>query len=832
VLWSTIKEMTEKNPYTITVTNNLQVYYATMCSLIDIFITACDSDTGDEKSVLHDPKFWELIQQGLKIQDPLSSKRAIYLLKRALDYIDKQRVSLEVRNENGGVIFYWNYQNNNFWLDIWQEFVLLIDTLNETQVHVIKPVLSRISKIVTATETKNKGTNVTRSNIKIVQDLQGNSNHGSQEWSTLQQSMLFVGWICDVTLNGHVAIPESISELLLNAIPTFKLNVEFKKPESVSSTPGNDIFYQDAVRSTMTWGNSVSGYLGALWTAVAYFIQQSRTVSEPTGERGVLTVTSPRKEVLEAALEALGIATSDNVLPILNSIGLLIPKLLGQDEDLCSSALDVVWGSLKDMWDRAPFWEVYHATMTVLMSPTMLMLPEDHPLTIKIKSRIEELISEGEYRPGIMNVVVQQLSDVWTSDLSTCCSSSILVHQDLVIKLLLYNAAIQKSHLIDAHVDSFLRSNLSTESPLSALSSLDRRDDAQVRVMMVNILLALDTNQDVIFKIIKGLLARDQEISNANIKMYINSRSHRKKHHAWQVVLVLLPLVLDDDAQDACAEEILRCTFASLEDANHVSVQNFQQWIILYILARYQDLTSLLWEELRFDANKRIGRTCFLSTVTMLLAVHCVTDPTKRACFFKRAMSAVFPWATTNHRSARVHAQTAVQRMWHCCVIENLELVLTEKGFMEPCLEFIASANDTLAEKVRLLENYFFFDFNPIKDFSIESIYHTIPKHSGISEDEWVTPEEFQESPLGMRIWKSSQCHGIPLHNEDRRLAEFVVEPYNYRESAGVQFKRRFRRENRATTKLIPEVESNGVSEGAVGDVQKKIIAWKIVPPG
>jgi len=150
--------------------------------------------------------------------------------------------------------------------------------------------------------------NVTRSNIKIVQDLQGKSNHGNQEWSTLQQSMLFVGWICDVTLNGHVAIPESISELLLNAIPTFKLNVEFKKPESVSSTPNNDIFYQDAVRSTMTWGNSVSGYLGALWTAVAYFIQQSRTVSEPTGERGVLTVTSPRKEVLEAALEALGIA--------------------------------------------------------------------------------------------------------------------------------------------------------------------------------------------------------------------------------------------------------------------------------------------------------------------------------------------------------------------------------------------------------------------------------------------------------------------------------------------------------------------------------------------
>lgn len=85
-------------------------------------------------SILHDPKFWELIQQGLQLQDPLSSKRSMYLLKRALDHVEKESLCFEVKSEHGAVIFTWEPKKKKFWLDIWQEFVLLIETLSETQV--------------------------------------------------------------------------------------------------------------------------------------------------------------------------------------------------------------------------------------------------------------------------------------------------------------------------------------------------------------------------------------------------------------------------------------------------------------------------------------------------------------------------------------------------------------------------------------------------------------------------------------------------------------------------------------------------------------------------
>lgn len=222
----------------------------------------------------------------------------------------------------------------------------------------------------------------------------------------------------------------------------------------------------------------------------------------------------------------------------------------------------------------------------------------------------------------------------------------------------------------------------------------------------------------------------------------------------------------------------------------------------------------------------------------MLYAVHCVpADEGKRADVFSRALTAVFPWVTASHRNVRVIAQAAVQRMWYCCVSEDLLWVLKDNAIIEPCLALIKAANDTLAEKIRLLEYYFFFDFNPIRDLSIETIYYTIPKHSGITQEEWIEPDEFQRSDLGKTVWvepdEVQQSDRIPLYNKDRRLANFQTLPYNNKEKFGVHLERRIREERKpslkaAASKIKPSDEG---PNNAVLNVQKKMIAWKIVPP-
>lgn len=102
--------------------------YAILCGLADFFYTC-----GNE-SLFHKAEFWEIIQKGLVLQEPLSRKRAMYLLKRTLDLLDKQPCDLLVQNDKGLQIFCWSRNKKDSCMRVWQDYVLLMETLEEKQV--------------------------------------------------------------------------------------------------------------------------------------------------------------------------------------------------------------------------------------------------------------------------------------------------------------------------------------------------------------------------------------------------------------------------------------------------------------------------------------------------------------------------------------------------------------------------------------------------------------------------------------------------------------------------------------------------------------------------
>ena len=72
---------------------------------------------------------------GLVLTDALSRKRAMYLLKRALDLLDKQPQDLLVQHKMGHPIFHWRCQNRDSFMTLWQDYVLLMEALDEKQVN-------------------------------------------------------------------------------------------------------------------------------------------------------------------------------------------------------------------------------------------------------------------------------------------------------------------------------------------------------------------------------------------------------------------------------------------------------------------------------------------------------------------------------------------------------------------------------------------------------------------------------------------------------------------------------------------------------------------------
>lgn len=126
-LWNVVKQISQSKVPGAGI-GRLDQTYAILCGLADFFSSPGNYNLFDKAD------FWEIIQKGLVLNEPLSRKRAMYLLKRALDLLDKQPSDLSVMSEKGCCIFYWSSGKKESLMSTWQDFVLLMETLDEKQV--------------------------------------------------------------------------------------------------------------------------------------------------------------------------------------------------------------------------------------------------------------------------------------------------------------------------------------------------------------------------------------------------------------------------------------------------------------------------------------------------------------------------------------------------------------------------------------------------------------------------------------------------------------------------------------------------------------------------
>ncbi|XP_012586707.1 PREDICTED: probable methyltransferase TARBP1 [Condylura cristata] len=95
-------------------------------------------------------RFWRTVQAGLaQAEDALTRKRARYLLQRAVE------VSVELgadctcgpQEGNGPSLFWWSEKKKDELLKFWENYILIMETLEGNQIHVIKPVLPKLNNL-------------------------------------------------------------------------------------------------------------------------------------------------------------------------------------------------------------------------------------------------------------------------------------------------------------------------------------------------------------------------------------------------------------------------------------------------------------------------------------------------------------------------------------------------------------------------------------------------------------------------------------------------------------------------------------------------------------
>ena len=144
-IWELIKSV-HSNKTTVE-SNKMELVLTLLCCFHDVFIIHDDSSpfstsfpadlfeaTGGHAllDLREEDAFWTIIQEGLTSSDPLSRKRCMYLLHCVLVSVQKERGGERVSSENW--VFWWEAANDKRLLAVWNDLLLVLETLEEKQV--------------------------------------------------------------------------------------------------------------------------------------------------------------------------------------------------------------------------------------------------------------------------------------------------------------------------------------------------------------------------------------------------------------------------------------------------------------------------------------------------------------------------------------------------------------------------------------------------------------------------------------------------------------------------------------------------------------------------
>ncbi|XP_060772471.1 probable methyltransferase TARBP1 isoform X2 [Neoarius graeffei] len=99
--------------------------------------------------------FFRVVQAGLVHKDGVSRKRALYLLNRCVSLAEARNADINMCDTD--FFFKWTAEQRLVLQEFWEAYALVLETLEEYQLHVIRPVLSRIDMLVKTISTDIQG---------------------------------------------------------------------------------------------------------------------------------------------------------------------------------------------------------------------------------------------------------------------------------------------------------------------------------------------------------------------------------------------------------------------------------------------------------------------------------------------------------------------------------------------------------------------------------------------------------------------------------------------------------------------------------------------------
>ncbi|XP_067943228.1 probable methyltransferase TARBP1 [Watersipora subatra] len=367
----------------------------------------------------------------------------------------------------------------------------------------------------------------------------------------------------------------------------------------------------------------------------------------------------------------------------------------------------------------------------------------------------DQVYALAEERPGVANIISRQLF-VLTHHSSSSAVKYPAIHEPLVL-LAIFGPIHNKAHRVVEDAFSFLEEYNTLRD--AGLLGEEKRvgygiSAIEVRVLAIDTLILLIYENDAdttccrstisaISKLYKELLA---------VKCYSNfpnALSHRQRHRLLCLLLTLMPFC---SKNTQLCKHLQKFLMFALKNELQPSCRHQLEWIFIYLLradpeSMYSQLLQCMQPEEM--VTEKSSYVCSMFCIAAHTCGHSQTSSTLPTQLetMKTLVPLITPWGMSSKFHMRIHAQAALLKIWQHAHDAGLkEDISACFPLLKANMDFaLQSGTATEKNSRKLLENFFYFKFDPVQDYSLEMIFSLWPRLLTMAEEESIPCSVFDE---------------------------------------------------------------------------------------
>ncbi|KAM6460808.1 putative methyltransferase TARBP1 isoform 1-T1 [Liasis olivaceus] len=589
-------------------------------------------------------------------------------------------------------------------------------------------------------------------------------------------------------------------DTLKTAISSAQLNHVLKKPNNMEQ---NSSLEEPA--SHQGWGKIVARYIHDQWACLHFVLNNYQNLSKDKHLEQYFYDVQDCKRMLQSALEAITVLPSDHVLPVFHCMKIFVPKLMESSESLCIEAFELAWKIIFSLSNtQLIFWPNLKAFIQLVFDPELLVTAATFKSEAysEIKEIMFQMIELSATKTGIFNVLLSHCCQSWLfppSDETATVENAFSNagnYIELLIEACLFGTIFRRDQRLIQEVYAFVE-NLGDQCAANVVTESKNRDDHYVRVCAIKFICLLDESNMQHMKFIEDfvikLLDKGELMSRSKVRYYVNSLQHRIENRLWQTLLVLFPK-LGEDFLSRIIDRILQAG----HNNNQASVKYLIEWNIILILHKFPHYLQKFWSCFNYDEDQFKTSICtFLAVLSHFDII--LQNTSEKIPALKKALIVVLQWCFHHNFSIRLYALIALKKIWGICKASHVDDFDTLTSVIECSLNQVELMHGTGNAKKnwqRIQKHFFFEHFHPLKDYSLETIFYTLPRLSEIPEEEWISLSKFtafRDIPLSSTF---PSCHSqttlLDLKPNDWTQQDIglnLAEPSNERRWMDVQKK-------------------------------------------